>query len=54
MIIPIGKGDREKQMIQLVLDSGFKGSFGILGHTEGEDVKVLLQRNFDGLRTMGF
>lgn len=53
-IITIGKGNEEKKMIQLVLDSGFKGPFGILGHTEGEDVKEVLQRNLEGLKNLGF
>ena len=53
-IITIGEGKEEKKMIQLVLNSGFKGPFGILGHTEGEDVKVVLQRNINGLKSLGF
>ncbi|MEJ2615177.1 MAG: TIM barrel protein [Ignavibacteriaceae bacterium] len=53
-IITIGEGIEEKRMIQLILDSGFDGPFGILGHTEGEDVKEVLQRNLEGLRNSGF
>ncbi|MFZ0453746.1 MAG: hypothetical protein WAM24_08330 [Ignavibacteriaceae bacterium] len=53
-IITIGKGIEEKRMIQLVLDSGFDGPFGIIGHTEGEDVKEVLQRNLEGLKNLGF
>jgi len=53
-IITIGKGIEEKRMIQLVLDSGFNGPFGIIGHTESEDVKEVLQRNIEGLRNLGF
>ena len=54
MILPIGKGDLEKKMIQMLLESGFEGPFGILGHTEGEDVKEVLKRNIDGLRSIGY
>jgi len=53
-IITIGEGSEEKRMIQLVLDSGFDGPLGIIGHTEGEDVKEVLQRNLEGLRKLGF
>lgn len=53
-ILPIGNGDQEKQMIQMLLDSGFKGPFGILGHTENEDVKNVLKRNIEGLKALGF
>jgi sugar phosphate isomerase/epimerase len=53
-IITIGKGIEEKRMIQLVLDSGFYGPFGIIGHTEGEDVKDVLHRNLEGLINLGF
>ena len=53
-IITIGKGNEEEDMIRLVLKSGFDGPFGIIGHTEGEDVKEVLQRNLEGLRNLGF
>ena len=51
-ILPVGDGDRERAMIKLVLDSGFDGDIGILGHIEDEDVKVVLQRNTDGLKAI--
>lgn len=49
-ILDIGKGDYEKEMIRTLLNSGFAGNIGIIGHTEGEDVRVVLQRNLDGLQ----
>ncbi len=48
-IVDIGKGDHEKQMIKTLLDSGFTGNIGIIGHTEGEDVRDVLLRNLHGL-----
>jgi sugar phosphate isomerase/epimerase len=51
-ILPIGEGDEEESMLRTLKDSGFTGSVGILGHIETEDVKVVLKRNLDGLRSM--
>ncbi len=51
-IVDIGKGDYEKQMIKTLLDSGFSGTIGIIGHTEGEDVRDVLLRNLDGLQNI--
>jgi sugar phosphate isomerase/epimerase len=49
-ILPIGAGDKEREMIQILKEKGFKGPYGILGHTEDADVKVILQGNLDGLK----
>ena len=51
-ILPIGRGDEEKDMVKELMDSGFHGSIGILGHIEEEDVEQVLQRNLNGLRKM--
>lgn len=49
-ILPIGAGDKEREMIQILKEKGFNGPYGILGHTEDADVKVILQGNLDGLK----
>ncbi len=51
-IIPLGEGDRELEMLRIIQNSGFSGSIGILGHTEGEDIKVVLERNLRGLEEL--
>lgn len=51
-ILPVGAGDREKSMIDLLLEKGYKGDFGILGHDEDVDVEVQLQSNIDGIRKL--
>lgn len=51
-ILDVGKGDYEKEMIRTLINSGFSGNIGILGHTEGEDVRDVLNRNLDGLRNL--
>ncbi len=48
-ILPIGHGDLEKDMIMLLEDHGFDGPYGILGHVEDCDAKVILRRNLEGL-----
>ena len=49
-ILPIGKGDLEKGMIEVLEQKGFKGPYGILGHIEDEDVKIVVERNLEGLK----
>ena len=51
-ILPIGAGTNEAAMLDTLKRSGFRGSIGILGHVEEEDVQVVLQRNLDGLRRL--
>lgn len=52
-ILTIGKGDYEKEMIRTLIDSGFDGPWGILGHVENTDVKEILEQNIRGLKAMG-
>jgi sugar phosphate isomerase/epimerase len=47
-ILPIGAGDREQGMIEVVLASGWKGPVGILCHLD-QDAEVILKGNLDGL-----
>ena len=49
-ILDIGKGDYEKAMIETLIESGYSGNIGIIGHTEGEDVREVLDRNLRGLQ----
>lgn len=48
----IGEGDRELELLRKLKASGYSGSIGIIGHTENEDVKVVLQRNLAGLKKL--
>ncbi len=48
-ILDIGKGDYEKEMIRLLIDAGYTGNIGIIGHTYNEDVREVLERNLQGL-----
>ncbi len=51
-IIALGEGDLELEMMKTIEDSGFSGSIGILGHTEGEDIRRVLERNLLGLEKL--
>lgn len=48
-IITIGQGTHEKRMIQTLLDAGYQGPFGILGHVKGGDAALVLEANRTGL-----
>jgi len=51
-IITVGEGDRELEMLKIIKASDYKGPIGILGHTEGEDIRVVLERNLKGLEKL--
>lgn len=51
-ILTIGQGDHEKEMIDLLLEKGYEGDFGILGHVEEADVEVILKANLEGLKEL--
>lgn len=49
-ILPLGKGEYEKAMIETLLRKGYNGPLGIIGHVEERDVKQVLKENLDGLK----
>ncbi|MEO1617198.1 MAG: hypothetical protein AAFV88_15210 [Planctomycetota bacterium] len=51
-IRPIGSGEFEREMIQIVIDSGYTGPIGILGHVADRDVAVVLKENLEGLNEL--
>lgn len=51
-ILPIGSGTREREMIKLLVDSGYRGPIGILGHVDDVDVEPILAANLAGLRKL--
>lgn len=48
-ILTIGEGDHELSMIKNLIDQGYNGPWGILGHIKTEDVRDVLIRNLAGL-----
>jgi sugar phosphate isomerase/epimerase len=51
-IIPLGEGDRELEMLRIIKGSGYRGTVGIIGHTEGKDIRDVLERNLEGLERL--
>lgn len=51
-ILPIGQGDHEYKMIEILLNNGFNGPWGVLGHVEDADVKYILEQNLEGLKNI--
>jgi hypothetical protein len=51
-ILTLGEGDLELGMMKKLKASGFNGSIGIIGHTDNEDVELVLQRNISGLKKL--
>lgn len=49
-ILPIGAGTHEAEMLRVLVQSGYTGPIGILGHVEDADAEVVLQANLAGLR----
>jgi len=48
MILPLGQGDLDLQLLKTICASGYRGPIGILNHTD-EDAEARLQDNLDGL-----
>ena len=51
-IIPLGQGDQELEMLRVILESGYDGPLGILGHTEGRDILPVLEGNLEGMQQL--
>lgn len=50
-ILPLAAGDLDAKLLTIVRDSGWRGSIGILNHTD-EDAEIRLQLNLDGLTSV--
>lgn len=48
MILPIGQGEFDLEILRVICDSGWRGLVGILNHTD-EDAEARLLDNMDGL-----
>ena len=51
-ILTIGEGDHELAMVKNLIEQGYKGPWGILGHIKTEDVRDVLKRNLAGLEKL--
>ncbi|MBT6463218.1 MAG: hypothetical protein HOK49_11845 [Opitutae bacterium] len=51
-ILPIGQGQHEKSMMQVIIEQKYRGPIGILGHVSNRDVKLVLKENLLGLEKL--
>ncbi len=51
MILPIGTGDCEREMIRAICDSGYDGQISVLCHIDA-DAEEVLRGNMEGLETI--
>ena len=51
-ILPLGQGERDLELLKIIAESGYRGKIGIIGHTEGEDIRPVLERNLAGLEKL--
>ncbi|MCH5373922.1 MAG: sugar phosphate isomerase/epimerase [Planctomycetes bacterium] len=51
-IVPLGKGQHERAMMQTILNSGYRGPIGILDHRGSIDAQQSLRENLDGLQQL--
>ncbi len=51
-IVPVGSGVHEQKMIQTVIDSGYSGPIGVLGHRADMDAEEALRLNLNGLSAL--
>ena len=51
-ILELGNGEHDVDLMKSILNSGYSGPLGVLGHKAEEDVEQSLQSNLDGLETL--
>jgi len=51
-ILPLGRGQHERAMMQTILNSGYRGPLGILDHRDTVDAEQSLRENLDGLQQL--
>jgi hypothetical protein len=51
-IMDLGSGSLDTWVLETIRESGYRGHIGLLGHTVGEDVERVLERNLTGLASL--
>lgn len=51
-ILALGKGEHDKGMLKVLLESGYQGAVGILDHQNQLDAEKSLSANLDGLKKL--
>ena len=51
-ILPVGQGDNDRALLEVIRDSGYTGPIAILNHREDVDAEVGLRQNIEGLKKL--
>ena len=51
-ILPLGQGQHERAMMQIIQESGYRGPIGILDHRNKMDAEQSLRQNLEGLKVL--
>ena len=51
-ILPLGDGENDLALLNMVVDSGYKGPVGLLDHRPEMDAEESLRQNLDGLKCL--
>jgi hypothetical protein len=51
-ILPVGSGRHDRNLLKVILDSGYDGPIGIIDHREQLDAEESLQQNLTGLKSV--
>ena len=51
-ILELSKGEHDKRMFNILLESGYEGPVGILDHQNHLDAEKSLRANLDGLKKL--
>ena len=49
-ILPLGTGERDREILQMIADSGYDGPIGLIDHRPEIDAEASLQENLDGMQ----
>lgn len=51
-ILPLGKGEHDQRMLEIIRRSGYRGPIGILDHRSDVDAEQSLRENLEGLKRL--
>jgi len=51
-ILPLGQGQHDRKLLEIIAESGYRGPIGILDHRANLDTEQSLKENLDGLKRL--
>jgi len=52
LILPLGQGQHDRKLLEIIARSGYRGPIGILDHRADTDTEKSLRENLDGLKQL--